>query len=44
MGAPVLINGRWYNTRDAPTIEEAKVQFEQAWRGWLDWAKLTETP
>jgi hypothetical protein len=26
----------------APTLEEAKAQFEAAWRRWLDWAKLQE--
>jgi hypothetical protein len=26
----------------APTIEEAKAQFEAAWRQWLAWAKLDE--
>ena len=25
----------------APTLDEAKAQFEAAWR-WLDWAKLSE--
>jgi hypothetical protein len=24
----------------APTLEEAKTQFEAAWRQWLAWAKL----
>jgi hypothetical protein len=27
----------------APTLDEAKAQFEAAWRRWLDWAKLGET-
>ena len=27
---------------DAPTLEEAKAQFEAAWRQWLAWAKLDE--
>jgi hypothetical protein len=26
----------------APTLDEAKAQFEAAWRRWLDWAKLSE--
>ena len=26
----------------AATLDEAKVQFESAWRRWLDWAKLGE--
>jgi hypothetical protein len=26
----------------APTLEEAKAQFEAAWRQWLAWAKLRE--
>jgi hypothetical protein len=25
-----------------PTLEEAKAQFETAWRQWLAWAKLQE--
>ena len=27
----------------APTLDEAKAQFEAAWRQWLAWAKLQET-
>jgi hypothetical protein len=31
------------HTKDhAPTLEEAKAQFESAWRQWLDWANLRE--
>jgi hypothetical protein len=26
----------------APTLEEAKAQFEANWRRWLAWAKLDE--
>ena len=26
----------------APTLDEAKAQFEAAWKRWLDWAKLRE--
>jgi hypothetical protein len=26
----------------APTLDEAKAQFEAAWRQWLAWAKLRE--
>jgi hypothetical protein len=26
----------------ATTLEEAKAQFEAAWRQWLAWAKLRE--
>jgi hypothetical protein len=26
----------------APTLDEAKAQFEAAWRQWLAWAKLQE--
>jgi hypothetical protein len=26
------------------TLEEAKAQFETAWRQWLAWAKLQELP
>jgi hypothetical protein len=29
---------------DAATLDEAKAQFEAAWRQWLAWAKLQETP
>ena len=28
----------------APTLDEARAQFEAAWRQWLAWAKLQETP
>jgi hypothetical protein len=28
----------------APTLEEAKAQFETAWRRWLAWAELQEMP
>ena len=28
----------------APTLSVAKAQFEAAWRQWLAWAKLAETP
>jgi hypothetical protein len=28
----------------APTLDEAKAQFESAWRQWLAWAKLQEVP
>ena len=28
----------------APTLDEAKAQFEAAWRQWLAWAKLQEMP
>ena len=27
---------------DAATLDEAKAQFESAWRQWLAWAKLRE--
>jgi hypothetical protein len=27
----------------APTFDEAKAQFETAWRDWLAWAKLMES-
>ena len=27
-----------------PTLEEAKAQFETAWRQWLSWAELQEMP
>jgi hypothetical protein len=26
-----------------PTLDDAKAQFEAAWRQWLAWAKLAET-
>jgi hypothetical protein len=26
----------------APTLDEAKAQFEAVWRQWLAWAKLRE--
>ena len=29
---------------DAATLDEAKAQFEAAWRQWLAWAKLQEMP
>ena len=28
----------------APTLDEAKAQFEAAWRRWLAWANLHEGP
>jgi hypothetical protein len=28
----------------AATLDEAKAQFEAAWRQWLAWAKLQEMP
>jgi hypothetical protein len=28
----------------APTLDEAKAQFEAAWQQWLEWAKLLEKP
>jgi hypothetical protein len=28
----------------AATLNEAKAQFETAWRRWLAWAKLQEMP
>jgi hypothetical protein len=28
----------------APTLDEAKAQFEAVWRQWLSWAKLMEMP
>ena len=28
----------------APTLEEAKAQFESAWKQWLAWAKLEDSP
>jgi hypothetical protein len=34
--ADLRTNGR------APTLDEAKAQFESAWRKWLAWAELQE--
>ena len=39
--------GRPREIRDhghAPTLDEAKAQFEAAWQQWLEWAKLLEKP
>ena len=51
-GGPDHLRWFWSLTVDPPmahsdkasTLEEAKAQFETAWRQWLAWAKLQETP
>ena len=51
-GGPDHLRWFWSLTVDPPmarsdkvsTLEEAKAQFETAWRQWLAWAELQETP
>ena len=51
-GGPDHLRWFWSLTVDPPmarsnkvsTLEEAKAQFETAWRQWLAWAKLQEMP
>ena len=38
IGQPVDMRTDGY----APTLDEAKAQFETAWHRWLAWAKLSE--
>jgi hypothetical protein len=35
---------RMHMNGDAATLDEAKAQFETAWRQWQAWAKRQETP
>ena len=51
-GGPDHLRWFWSLTVDPPmarsdkvaTLEEAKAQFETAWRQWLAWAELQEMP
>ena len=51
-GGPDHLRWFWSLTVDPPmarsdkvsALEEAKAQFETAWRQWLAWAKLQEMP
>ena len=40
----LTVNGPMTRSDRVATLEEAKAQFETAWRQWLAWAKLQGMP